>query len=72
MGTYQLLSKYPNPAFVLSILVSFLFCCCLNTQFDKQRADKHENFYVEVNSINEMSLTQSQIVVDQMCAILVG
>jgi hypothetical protein len=34
--------------------------------------EKYEDFFVEVNSINEMSLTQSQIVVNQMCAILIG
>ena len=55
MGTYQLLSKYPSPAFVLSILVSFLFLLSfkhvsLITEEEQMRWYKLEDLFVEVKS----------------------
>jgi hypothetical protein len=76
MGTSQLLGKYPSPALVLSSLASFLFLLLFELSFrhvnlaseDEQTSMKRlKVFFVEVNSINEMSLTQSQIVVNQKC-----
>ena len=81
MGTSQLLGKYPSPALVLSSLASFLFLLLFELSFrhvnltseDEQTCMKKiESFLcLKINFINEMSLTKSQIVVNQMCAIMI-